>query len=199
MRAYASVRSSSGKIRILAVTGTLRPATTPRTYVEASHEHDTEEAAKVVESPKCKCSTHSDGVASLSSKRRLCEGSGSDVCTLRLTDVSMRYGRHTLFFTLQVHGTLLYGQVASQRRHQASAVPHQAFDPVQVVHQECAVAAAPRDALRAAEVDVHVVSVRLHVARRGDDRVRVVAAELREERPAIQDAICCRAISAKVR
>ncbi len=31
MRAYASVRSSSGKIRILAVTGTLRPATTPRT------------------------------------------------------------------------------------------------------------------------------------------------------------------------
>ncbi len=84
----------------------------------------------------------------------------------------------------------------SRRRSQVSALAHQAFDPIQVVHEEGTVAAAPRDALRAAEVDVHVVRVRLHVPRRRDDRVGVVAAELGKQWPATRDARCTAALPA---
>jgi hypothetical protein len=64
----------------------------------------------------------------------------------------------------------------------------------QVVHEEGAIAAAARDALRAAEVEVNRIHLVLHVPRRRQHRVGIVAAELHKQRPASGKACCIRSL-----
>ena len=63
---------------------------------------------------------------------------------------------------------------------------HDVHAEVLLLEQVRAVAALARDPLRAAQVQVHSVALMLHGAGRGEEHLRVVAAELHHERPVLR-------------